>query len=65
MKTILSQYEKSDNVIRPAVYSKTEIVTKQVSNLAKQARTVARPRVTSVSKLESSYDLDQYDTYLS
>lgn len=65
MKTILSIYEKSSSDRKtPNVYSKQEVVTKQKSPLADQAKSVGLARSMDLTKYESNYDLDQIDKYL-
>jgi hypothetical protein len=67
MKTILSLYEKSETIKKdkPSVYSRQDVVTKQQSLLIADAQTIGRSKSLDLAKLESSYDLDQYDKYLS
>jgi hypothetical protein len=67
MKTILSLYGKSETIKKdkPSVYSRQEVVTKQQSLLVANAQTIGRAKSLDLAKLESSFDLDQYDNYLS
>lgn len=64
MKTILSLYEKAG--VKPLPnYSKSDVVTKQKSKLAKANYTLTTPEMPNLVQMESSYDLDQYDKYIS
>lgn len=67
MKTLLSIYEKSENsnTNKRSIYSRQEVVTKHKSPLVSEAKTMGKSKFPNLVKMESSYDLDQYDTYLS